>query len=85
MPFGRLFSIPKTTPNAPTPPAAIIRHFAMTKQRLIAETHIAKVWKVRRSVGSCAALKVFKNGDMQDEAPSFFLLNAWNGNGAARL
>lgn len=72
-------------PNAPTPPMAIIRHFAVTNPRFITETAIAEIWKVRRSDGSLAALKVYKNGDMQDEAPGFTLLNTWDGNGAARL
>jgi streptomycin 6-kinase len=72
-------------PNAPSAPMALIRHFAVTDPRPITETAIANIWKVRRFDGSFAALKVYKNGDMQDESPGFTLLNAWNGSGAARL
>ena len=51
----------------------------------VAQTPIARIWRVTRPDGTYAALKVYKDGNMQDEAPGFALLEAWDGNGAARL
>ncbi len=64
---------------------ATLDHFAVTAPALVAETDIAFVWKVLRADGTPAALKIYKNGDMQDEGPGFDLLAAMDGRGAVRL
>ena len=63
----------------------LLAQFSVTQTDVAIETPIAHVWKVLRHDGTPAALKVYKNGNMQDEAPGFALLAAWDGNGAARL
>jgi len=66
------------------PPASLVDHFAVTAPALIAETVLARIWKVHKTDGSTAALKVY-HVDMADEAPGLSLLHAWQGTGAARL
>ncbi|MFG5383350.1 aminoglycoside phosphotransferase family protein [Yoonia sp. R2-816] len=66
------------------PPDAILRRFGVTAPVLVAETKIAIVWKVDFGKEP-AALKIYKNGDMQDERPGFDLLKALDGRGAAKV
>ena len=59
-----------------TPPVGLERwldHFGVTQPQPVAETGIATVWKVKRD-GSDAVLKLYKGGDMQDEAPGVAFL-----------
>ena len=67
------------------PQSSLLAQLSVTATDVVIETPIAHIWKVLRSDGTPAALKVYKDGDMQDEAPGFALLAAWDGNGAARL
>ena len=50
----------------------------------VVTTHIATIWKVETVHGS-AALKVYPDHGMSNEAAGFQMLRNWNGNGAARL
>jgi streptomycin 6-kinase len=63
----------------------LLHHFAVHTPTPIADTPIATVWQVHCADDTLAALKIYKNGDMQDEVAGFALLDAWNGHGAARL
>lgn len=62
----------------------IMRHFAVTDPSCVAETVLARVWRVIRKDGSPAALKVYRPG-MDTEATGFALMRHLNGRGAARI
>ncbi|WP_341366509.1 aminoglycoside phosphotransferase family protein [Yoonia sp. BS5-3] len=68
-----------------TPPLAVLRQHQLSKPVHIAETAIAHVWRVNRSNGDLAALKIYKNGDTKGEETGFRLTSALNGHGAARV
>ena len=63
----------------------LLQDFDVRSPELIAETDIAKVWRVRRADQSLAALKVYKGDDMLDEAAGVFYLQNCNGEGAAKV
>lgn len=63
----------------------ILRHFAVTAPHFAAASGIADVWRVVQSDGRAAALKIYHNRNMQDEAPGFDLLRALDGHGAVRV
>jgi len=67
------------------PHPEILRIFGIKSARFVAETGLAKIWKVYREGGEPAALKIYHGSDMRNEAAGFDLLHAWNGRGAARL
>lgn len=66
------------------PLAAILRDFGAGGPQQVAETGIAIVWKVDHG-GQPAALKIYKDRNMQDEAPGIALMLALNGRGTARI
>ncbi|MEO9457381.1 MAG: aminoglycoside phosphotransferase family protein [Lentilitoribacter sp.] len=63
----------------------ILDEFDVSSPQLIAETAIAKVWRVKRSDNTLAALKVYKGPDMLNEVAGVFYLQNCNGEGAARV
>lgn len=63
----------------------LLTRFTVTQTDVCIETPIAHIHKVLRYDGTPAALKVYKGGNMQDEAPGFALMAAWDGDGAARI
>jgi len=77
------------TPNLdtefPSSAKAFIRHFKVTSPSFVSRTAIATVWKVTRNDGYPAALKIYHEANMQDERHGFSLLEAWQGQGAAKL
>ena len=50
----------------------------------IVDTDIASIWKVQTTSGA-AALKIYPDAGMSNEAPGFGMLRHWDGCGAARL
>jgi len=69
----------------PAPHAAILKRFNCTAPVFVTQTPIATIWRVTRGCGGDAALKVYTDGNMHDEAPGFALQAAWGGKGAAYL
>lgn len=67
------------------PPNALLTKFSVHSPQHITDTPIASIWRVTRDDGTFAALKVYKDGNFQDEAPGFDLLAAQEGRGAAHL
>ncbi|MEM7546801.1 MAG: aminoglycoside phosphotransferase family protein [Pseudomonadota bacterium] len=67
------------------PDDALLSSFRVSAPDLVAETPIASVWKVERDNGQHAALKLYRQGSMKNEAPGYAMLNAWGGESAARL
>jgi streptomycin 6-kinase len=67
-----------------TPDSGLCARLKVSDPILVAQTPIAHVWKVSRDKG-LAALKVYIDGNTQDEAPGFDLLDALDGNGVARI
>lgn len=63
----------------------ILDEFNVSSPLFIAETAIAKVWRVTRSDKSLAALKVYKGDDMRNEGPGVAFLQSCNGQGAAKI
>ncbi len=63
----------------------VLRQFQVSAPQFVAETGIATIWKVVQANGTAAALKIYANGNMQDEAPGFDFLAAQQGAGVARL
>lgn len=63
----------------------ILDEFNVSSPQFIAETAIAKVWRVTRSDKSLAALKVYKGDDMRNEGPGVVFLQNCNGQGAAKI
>ena len=59
--------------------------FNVSSPQFIAETAIAKVWRVKRADNSFAALKVYKGDDMRNEGPGVVFLQNWTGQGAAEI
>lgn len=64
---------------------ALLTQWAVHDPLHITETPIASIWRVIRADGTFAALKIYRDGNMRDEAPGFDLLAAQNGRGAAHL
>ncbi|MCR9135839.1 MAG: phosphotransferase [Alphaproteobacteria bacterium] len=67
------------------PPSTLLTTFSVVNPRHVTETPIASIWRVTRSDGSLAVLKIYKGDNLQDEAPGFDFLAAQNGQGAAHL
>lgn len=67
------------------PSSALLERFAVQNPQHITDTRIASIWRVVRSNGGLAALKLYKGGNLQDEAPGFDFLAAQKGEGAAYL
>ena len=63
----------------------LLQDFDVRSPELIAETGIAKVWRVKRSDQTLAALKVYKGDDMLNEAAGVFYLQNCDGEGAAKV
>ena len=68
-----------------SPPTALLNRFAVSDPTHVAQTDIATVWKVRRNTGQPAALKLYHDGDMRNEAAGFDFLQGCAGNGAAAV
>ena len=73
------------TADPPAPPEATMRRFGLTDAAFAARTPIADVWKATRADGGPAALKIWRGGDMRNEAAGLDCLAAWAGRGAVRL
>lgn len=69
---------------APLPPEDFFDALGVSEPVFAAESGAALVWKVSRGTGF-AALKLYKSGDMGNEAAGFRYLAALNGQGAARV
>lgn len=67
------------------PSSALLERLAVQNPHHVTDTPIARIWRVTRSNGSFAALKIYSGDNLQDEAPGFDLLAAQNGQGAAYL
>ncbi len=67
-----------------TPPGKVLATFGVTDPKIVIQTGIATIWKVQFQ-GKDAALKVYDNGNTQDEWQGFDLLEAVQGNGTAQL
>lgn len=63
----------------------ILEEFNVSSPQFVAETAIAKVWRVNRVDNSLAALKVYKGDDMRNEGPGVVFLQNCNGQGAAEI
>ena len=66
------------------PTADILSRFAVTEAAFVAETALARVWKVTRADGTAAALKVYLR-DMDTEASGIALMRHLRGRGAATI
>jgi len=72
------------TSPAPAPNPVQLNDFNISAPVFVAQTPYADVWKVTRTDGSFAALKIYKR-DMDNEGTGFDMLRHWNGIGAAQL
>ena len=63
----------------------MLERFGARDPELVEETAIATVFRVRRGDGTFAALKVYRDAGMANEAPGYDLLADLDGEGAARL
>lgn len=70
-------------PEARALPAATAARFDVRAVEFVVSTGIADVWKVRRSDGQMAALKLYKNASMGNEAAGALFLSALDGQAAA--
>lgn len=66
------------------PPAAVLQQHRLSNPTHIAETTIAHIWKVTRTRGEHAALKIYKDGDAKGEDIGFRLTKALDGTGTAK-
>jgi streptomycin 6-kinase len=67
------------------PPLTYLAAFDVGTAVFVAETKIAKVWKVMRRNGQAAALKVYHCDDMAAERHGFDFIENLNGAGVARI
>lgn len=67
-----------------TPTSEMLSSFGIHTPVFVAQTGIATIWKVNYRDGF-AALKIYKNGNTQDEWDGFHLLEALQGNGTALI
>lgn len=67
-----------------TVPAELLRTFGARDPVQVAESGIATVWRVKVA-GGHAALKLYKNGNPQDEIPGTQFLQSRAGKGAVRI
>lgn len=63
----------------------MLKRFNLAEPEPVAETGIAKVWKVRQVDGAPAALKIYHDLDDKGEGPGVKLLQAWHGGPAATV
>lgn len=63
----------------------ILQNLRVHTPKLVAETGIATLWQVQQTGGGPAALKIYTNGDMQDEAPGINFMRTQNGSGTAYI
>ncbi len=68
-----------------SPPLDLLAQFAVSSPQHVATTGIAAVWKVTRTDGTPAALKIYHGADMKGEATGFDLVEALAGQGVARV
>lgn len=66
-------------------PVKALTKYSLSDPRFIEETGMALIWKVRRSTGQAAALKVYKKGHMGNERTGFSFLNSLDGEASARV
>ncbi|MEM8539979.1 MAG: aminoglycoside phosphotransferase family protein [Pseudomonadota bacterium] len=59
--------------------------FGVDAPKHICETPIAHIWRVDRSPGSYAALKIYKDGDMQNEAAGLTFMARMDGRSTAKI
>ncbi len=67
-----------------TVPAELLQAFGARDPVQVAESGIATIWRVKVADGD-AALKLYKNGDPQDEIPGTQFLQSRAGKGAVRI
>ncbi len=67
------------------PDAALLLSYDVSDPELVAETPLATVWKVKQRFGRPAALKLYRDKGMRNEAAGYALQVAWNGESAAKL
>lgn len=63
----------------------LLSEFDVSAPALIAETDIAKIWRVKRADEKDAVLKVYKGDDMRNEGPGVVYLQNCNGEAAAKI
>lgn len=61
------------------------QRFGVTAPEFITETAAALIWKVQRRDGAPAALKIYRRGDMGNEAAGFTFMAAQDGVAAAQI
>ncbi len=66
------------------PDQKLLSQLGLSDPAALAETAIARLWRVTSPDGP-AVLKVYRDGDEQDEGPGLDLMRAWNGRSAARV
>lgn len=71
--------------NTGVPAPKILKDFGIDNPVLVERTALATIWKVVCSDGQAAALKLYHQGDMRNEAPGLDMLEVWDGDCAARL
>ena len=69
----------------PHPPPDLIGAFGVHDPKWIAETSLARIWRVSRFDGTPAALKFYHHGRMGNETFGFDFLQAMNGAAAAHV
>lgn len=66
-------------------PLEFPKSWGLTIMEPVADTDLAKVWKVKTSDGTEAALKLYRKPDRGNEAPGAQLLARWQDRGAVRV
>ncbi|MCG7521225.1 aminoglycoside phosphotransferase family protein [Ruegeria sp. Ofav3-42] len=66
-------------------PLEFPKSWGLTIMEPVADTGLAKVWKVKTSDGTEAALKLYRKPDRGNEAPGAQLLARWQDRGAVRI
>ncbi|MES0824064.1 aminoglycoside phosphotransferase family protein [Ruegeria sp. SCP11] len=61
------------------------RSWGLTIMEPVADTGLAKLWKVRTPDGAFAALKLYHKSDRGNEAPAAQLLSRWQGRGVVEV
>lgn len=70
--------------TTPQPPKPVMASFAVSQPVFVTATDHADIWRVTRSDGSEAALKLYRDRGFGNEAFGFDYLRALQGSGAAR-
>ncbi|MFV0335436.1 MAG: aminoglycoside phosphotransferase family protein [Tropicimonas sp.] len=71
--------------DLPNPPASLLTVLGVSSPVPVADTTIARVWKVVKADGGYAALKCYKNRDCGGEIPGIAFLRTLDGEAAARI